>query len=224
MLNSMKKYKRDIIIGIVASIVASLVIGIGNWCISAVPQIGSSIIETAVNIKYALAANQTKNSLSIALLSCVMGCFAGTIFTLFRSAVYTLIETLKLKKALNAVADEVKDKLNKSSTTQEISKKDKKEKESVDELIQRSKHTSLKSILVCIILMISMVFIAETIIAPADIRDKFDKDIDMIYPYVEEKDIFQLKSDWVLMKSKDDYIAIYEYVDRIKEENALTNR
>lgn len=224
MLNSIKKYKRDIIIGIVASIVASLIIGIGNWCISAVPKMGSSIIETLINIKYTLAANQTKNSLSIILLSCVMGCFAGTVFALFHSAVHTLIETLKLKKVLNTIPDEVKDKLNSSSTTQEISKKDKKEKESVDELIQRSKHTSLQSILGCIILIVSMVFFAETIIAPASIRDMFEIDIEMIYPYVEEKDIFQLKSDWVLMKSKDDYIAIYEYVDRIKEENALANR
>ena len=54
-----------------------------------------------------------------------------------------------------------------------------------------------------------------------ELSNKFEQDIIKVTPYVEEKDIEKLKSDWVCMRSKSDYDVLYEYIDKIKTENKL---
>ena len=43
----------------------------------------------------------------------------------------------------------------------------------------------------------------------------------MITPYVEFEQINQLKSDWVCMRQKEDYLEIYEIINAVKEDNSL---
>ena len=51
--------------------------------------------------------------------------------------------------------------------------------------------------------------------------NKFSRDITKIAPYVEERDIKLLQSDWVRMRSKSDYDEIYEKINEIVETNEL---
>ena len=64
-------------------------------------------------------------------------------------------------------------------------------------------------------------FIIFFVTTPMELSNKFEQDIIKVTPYVEEKDIEQLKSDWVCMRSKSDYDVLYEYIDKIKTENKL---
>ena len=54
-----------------------------------------------------------------------------------------------------------------------------------------------------------------------NLSNRFKQDIVKITPYVEEQEINQLESYWACMRSKAEYDAIYEYIDKMKTENDL---
>ena len=54
------------------------------------------------------------------------------------------------------------------------------------------------------------------------LQSSFDRDVTMIEPYIEhDEEIEMLKSKWVCMSGRDDYIEIYEYINEIKEDHSL---
>ena len=50
---------------------------------------------------------------------------------------------------------------------------------------------------------------------------KFEKNLIAIRPYIEEQEYNLLKSKWVLMKGKNDYLIIDETITNIKKKNNL---
>ena len=64
------KYKKEILIGVVVSLITAAIIKIGDWFVKVIPTIGTSIFETISNILYSSAATYSDNIiLRIILLS-----------------------------------------------------------------------------------------------------------------------------------------------------------
>lgn len=62
---------------------------------------------------------------------------------------------------------------------------------------------------------------SSMVLRPSQLWSVFERDITMITPYVEFEQINQLKSDWVCMRQKEDYLEIYEIINAVKEDNSL---
>lgn len=173
------KYKRDIIIGVIVSLITLVISKTVEWFVFAAPKIGSSISETIRNFIYTLAGARLNFTIFSILLSAVMIVFAFSL----------LNNSQKFKRETD---------------------------------MQEPRYIRIiNSGIICILLCYYM-FLMVFAITPITLNEGFEHDIAIIYPYVEEKDILFLKSDWALMRSRDDYIAIYEYIDKVKEDYGLT--
>ena len=64
-----KRNKREIIVGVGVSIITTFIMGIGNWFFANAPKIGTSILDTLLNIAYTLAATRTDNQIIVMILS-----------------------------------------------------------------------------------------------------------------------------------------------------------
>lgn len=220
MRDYLKKHKNEIIVGVIVFFITTLLGKIGNWFVSTTPKIGSSIVETILNITYTLAATRTINSLIIAFFGGLLGIFLGSIIPVFRKALAVFTSTLKLEQRIKALPNEAINELNRQVASDD-SEPCKKGQSSVNGILKDHKRTSLQIILACAFLIVICFFIMMFVLVPANLHEKFDRDITIIHPYVEEQQVFQLKSDWVLMRSKADYISIYEYINMVKEKNDL---
>lgn len=61
--NFIKKYKSQVIVGVVASLITALIMWVGKMFMSAAPKVSSSIIETVVNWFYSFTATRTTTAL-----------------------------------------------------------------------------------------------------------------------------------------------------------------
>lgn len=84
-------------------------------------------------------------------------------------------------------------------------------------------YSKVKTVLTVFILsMFAMiVYIFLFILVPISMVDKFQKDITVITPYSDERTIQKLESDWVCMRSENEFIEIYDVIHKIKQENNL---
>lgn len=224
MRDYLKNHKHEIIIGAVGSLIGAFIMGVGNWFISTAPKIGISILETVLNVIYTLAATQTSYSLIITITYYfVLSAFLAPIIIPFGKALRVFVKILKTEHKLKTLSDESISVLNEHTTLDLYDEPEpsKKEEETIHILIKKQKQTIIQIIFACVSAIACCFFIILFVIAPAKLREKFDRDITIIHPYVEEQQVLQLKSDWLLMKSKSDYNSIYEYMNMIKEENDL---
>lgn len=84
--------------------------------------------------------------------------------------------------------------------------------------LKRKRMLNIFGLLIYIIFLLNILVFAHF---PYITKSKFNVNITKITPYVETKEIEMLKSDWVRMKTKDDYIKIVEKIDFIVSENNL---
>ena len=220
MRDFIKKYKRDIIVGAVGSIIATIVIWVGNWFISTAPKIGSSILETISNIIYTLAATHTNNYLIIIIIITILSIGLAAVLQYLSDGISVYSKVLRMKKTPKTFSNNTDEK-NKQIRSDELNKKTHVLPNTIDEMIRKSKCTVFLTIIVTLLAIILCINVFLFVFKPTTLRDKFDQDITIIYPYVEEQQILQLKSDWALMRSEADYTSIYEYIYTIKKENGL---
>ena len=88
-----RKYKREIWIGVVVSLVTTVIIKFGDWLIAIAPLVGSSILGTVSNIMYSLAASYADNFLLELLIFSGLSVLAGT-------AVLTIRDGINVYKAV----------------------------------------------------------------------------------------------------------------------------
>lgn len=81
----------------------------------------------------------------------------------------------------------------------------------------------LKRMTIVLIVLILVLFILLTSFCyyPWRLWEKFELDITQIAPYTDIHTTQKLKSDWVSMTTKNDYISIYNQINNIKKENGL---
>ncbi len=207
-----KLHRREIFIGIIVSIITTVLWNAVTWFVKETPKVGANIFESIRNVYYHFAAIHTESSASEMVFSLLIGLMFG-VFGGF-TPIFARFLKYRSKK-------EYGDLENKSNENVEITKY---EKEKLLKNEEKLKNTKLQyRLLTSFIILVIFTFIIVTsfVIIPADIYKKFNRDITMISPYVENHKIIQLKSKWVLMKEYNDYKEIYITIDEIKDKNNL---
>lgn len=236
-----QKYRIDFMIGIAASVVASLLITTGGWVFDAISNIDIGVIGRIEDAVYSRAAAVTPYTTTLLILELVISAaLAVIIFT----AIVTICGEVRLSKSLAAI--ETKYCEAKSSMPQkenEVSQEKPKRSDGAAEEPQREYLSLMKEnrrlkqeekqlkkehktilceiVALTIVLLALIAICAEFIATPVRLRAQFEQELYIVSPYTDEQTIAQLKSSWVLMKTKDDFIDIYDMVENIHAEYCI---
>ena len=93
-----RKYKREIWVGVVVSLITTAILKFGDWLIEVLPVIGISFFETITNILFSLAATHTDNMLLRLLL---LGSFSVLVGITAKSTINNMklyIKVLRIEK------------------------------------------------------------------------------------------------------------------------------
>lgn len=224
-----KNYKKEILAGVITSLLSSMIVWFAGWVFESAPQIGATLPATIENIIYTKAASVTEFTpfllalelVSIAVMTAVL-------------AVVFLIATIKLRVKKDSermlkkmIADAELEKAREESQTPEgeiIYRR--KFRRRLSNMGKESRRLSRRlwtlltlNILLVALLMSAMVNFVQK---PVKLKEQFDLEIQIIAPYVEEEVITKLKSDWVLMYSKGQYLEIYDVIDAELEKQGIS--
>lgn len=219
-----QKYKKEIGIGVIVSLITTLILKFGDWMVAIVPSVGASIFETLMNITYSLAATNTDVAIFRMFVFAGLGIFIGIAVPIICDSIKTYKASIVVENRFMNIPPErcVEEKGEAALGPKIISKSIK--PLDITELTNNRKRlgrsTFLSIAMLLLICFITIVFLG----IPMRLRDNFDQDIVKITPYVEENVITQLKSDWVCMRSKSDYDAICEIISDVEERYSLPAR
>lgn len=196
-----KKHKPEIVLSIIGSLIASFIFQIAG----SAPDIGKSFLETILNYVFSSASMMDEQALITLFFT----------MTFIFVIIYTLTNTIIKISSLNNKDNKIpRDTENPEKALQKLNKK-------IDILEKRIKKSGIMVIITTILLSIHLII---TIIAPAIINAGFKNNITMIKPYTDSQTVMMLESDWIRMKSKDNYDKIYDIINQIKEENGLPRK
>lgn len=155
----------------------------------------------------------------------ILGFFLSfTIVTLFSNVVFN-----KRKKKYNKLKSNIIDintRIDKNLANYESLKneleKDSQELEAVkNENINSIHRIKFLGIILAIIIFFYVVYITISLVIPIILLDQFNRDIQLIKPYSDSNTIMVIESDWIRMKTLDDYNNLYSVIDEIKTDNFL---
>lgn len=95
-----KKNKKDIFIGVIASIITAAILKFVDWILDIAPSAGHSIMAGLTNIIYSIAATQGDNFILTIFLSAFLGVFIGTSIPTIKSGIFVFRKTLQIKETL----------------------------------------------------------------------------------------------------------------------------
>lgn len=213
-----RKYKSEIIVGIIVWVITTTLFSFGKWLVVIAPSVGNSIFETYSNLICYMAATHSDGFTSMVLVSLVFGALLGTVIIEIKIGLtsykkfynYEKEISKTLKKDFNEVENEIV-----------LEQEGESDNEYTKTLIKKGKKNSIIVIIIGIIFISLFSTIYISIAEPRKLYANFEQDIIKIAPYVEEIEITQLKSDWVCMRSKSDYEEIYVIIDEVKEKHSL---
>lgn len=215
------KYKREIWVGVVVSLITTAILKFGDWVIAVVPKVGITIFDTISNVLYSLAATHTDNLLLRLILFGGFSVLVGTVAKSLIKGMKLYMRTLNLeKKTKKYSAEEIK-KIDEEVATEEKNSVKKSEPDGLLELIKEGKRIGKSAIKLVVSIIFFYLFLTFFVTTPMSMYNKFQQDIVKIAPYVNKRDVIQLRSDWVCMRSKADYDEIYVVINQVIEENAL---
>lgn len=214
-------YKREIWVGVVVSLITAAIMSFGAWLIEIVPAVGSTLFETISNVLYSLAATHSDNHLLRLILFGGLSVLAGIFSKTIIDGLKLYRVSLRLEKNSKKLTLEDLSEINDQATKELQLVKEQAKHESIPDLVKKGKKIGKAAIWAVVLIAFIYMFITFFVTAPMSLSNMFQQDIIKIAPYVEESEITQLKSDWVCMRSKEDFDAIYERINQIKEEHDL---
>ena len=142
------------------------------------------------------------------------GAFVGSVLVIVKDSIKIYKSALDVEKIVKEIPAE---------KIEEISDHNLRVNQKIDisNMIEKGKKSRKSAVLLTVFIIILYLYIIFFITTPMKLYNKFDQDMVKIAPYVDECMITQFKSDWVCMRSKEDYNAIYTLVDNILKENSL---
>ena len=172
---------------------------------------------------YTLAAAQSDNSLVIFLWAVLIGATLGVSTSRIGSMYSTYTKTQKLERLMKDLSESAKENIETGHQISQTSNGKQMPTNNTKQIIKLGKNLRYKAIVLSIAVIFVYIIIQGFVLKPANLRNKFEQDITMIHPYVEERLVYQLQSDWVCMRSKNDYDRIYECIDNVKKDFSLPN-
>lgn len=204
------EHKREILVGIIVSIITTILWSIITWFIKEAPKMGITILESIRNVFYRSAAIHTESSVSEMIFGALFGSMLGLIIVLIHY--------------INSAKRKIMQKENTVNKKEIQGKSDKKDSDKNSKKLSKIKKSKILLNLGIILLVVNLVFTIAFVLIPTDIYKKFNRDITIISPYVELQEIIKLKSEWVMMDGYDDYQEIYVTINTVKENNNLSKR
>lgn len=215
------KYKREILIGVVVSLITAVILNFADWLFAIMPTVGSSLFETFSNIVYSLAATYSDSILFVILLLAGSGLLMGSIAKSIVDSLKLYRKTITIEKESQKLSPEKIQEINEKYFTGSKEKQSQSEKETLQDFIKKGKKIGKTAICTVIAIVLTYLVFVFFISMPMSLSCKFEQDIIKITPYVEEQDVKKLESDWVCMRSKTDYDNIYKLIDNIKDTYSL---
>ena len=195
-----KKYRREVIVGVVCSLVSGAIVTASEWLARAVPQAGDELWKRMINGIYCAAAQAHHDLIIVELLE----------FLLYGASAFLLgvvFEIIRQKIKRKVIAKRATDS---NPTRVEVSN-------ASTSYVNTNKNRIILFFSICIVTL----FWTVTIIMPVNLLNKFERDIKAITPYVETSEIQFLESQWVRMTSYEDYLSIYEFINTVKQDYTL---
>lgn len=213
------KHKNEIIVGVVVSVLTTIVINLGGIVAKVIPSTGNSIVRAFRDSIYYIAGRQgvtsTPNTILVFLLSFLIVPTISGIITLYKEtstkALFSRTKEALIKKEEGTASKEEID-----SVVRDLEKNLKK--------IERKKNkrpSVMKPILLSLPIIIFIVYTWCYMIYPASMWQEFENRIIQISPYIEESEVVLMRSKWVSMRTKEDFDEIDGYIHRIREEHNL---
>lgn len=215
------KYKREIWVGVVVSLITTAILKFGDWVIAVVPSVGITLFDTISNVLYSLAATHTDNLLLRIILLGGFSALVGTAAKWSIEGIKLYARILRLeKKTKKYSAEEIK-KIDEEIAAEQNNAPKKSEPDGILETIKEGKRIGKSATQLVVLTLFFYLFLTFFVTTPMSLYNKFQQDMVKIAPYVEVGNVTQLQSDWICMRSKADYDEIYAVIDRVIEENSL---
>lgn len=215
--NWIKRHAKEIVIGVIVSIVTTCIFTGAKWIIEIAPEASNLIWQSFLNAFCAAAAKTSDSSLISFVYSIVFGSFAAYVYNHMNQRLHKTKELIaKTEELLDAVSNP---NLAEKDDEKEISTDALKNK--LEQTIKDVKKGRRTSIVWIVLLALYFGHIFVFYFMPHSLWTEYQRDLMRIAPYMEEQDMDQLKSDWACMQTKADYDEIYERIDKIKEEHDL---
>lgn len=230
-----QKHRNEILVGIITSALWYVV----ERIVKSAPKAGRTILGTIQNSIYSSASLMSPTYILGIVLEFII-CILILIALLVSRRNRHLKETIEALNTEAKIIEEMKAGIEKeeklieemkASNDKKVSESDAKEqsedeKQKLIEGTDKESDSSLQkkktidwfpiiwSLFTCVLFTIS-VFI------PLSISQNFSRDITMIKPYADNHTVLVLESEWIRMRSKDDYNRIYDVINQIKTANNL---
>ena len=140
-----EKYKREVLVGVVVSIITAVIIKFGDWIIAVAPTVGTTILETVTNTIYTLAAIHTDSFLWTILTCGGLGFLIGMMSSSIKRGIHLYGAARHLEKITKGLHQKDLDKLT-EKVKLEINEKKSEETESLSMIIQKGKQGGKASI------------------------------------------------------------------------------
>lgn len=212
-LELIRKYKVEVIVGLISSFIW---MHVQNF-LSAIPAIGRGFLKYFSDLPYRSAAIELEN-LALALFTSLI------VYVAFGIAMASLIANLRAALKTKGLIKQVRSDVQNPEKARAAVKAAKKT-QNLGECIDELQKASNKSLAACIIkvffTVVCCVVLHLSCIKPIQMRIGFTNAIKIITPYTDEHTIDKLESDWALMKTKEDYMAIDKAITEIRDSNDL---
>lgn len=219
MKNWIIKYKNEILVGVICSIIVAVIMKAGTILALFLPRAGNTLWGSFVDYIYYRAAIQS----SVSLLGNI---FPEILAVLFASFIVFLIKTFRTISKVETVDKVLKavEKHDSEDKNIEELQEAKKELEKLEKKEKRRPSTKATKVLAIILLLWGIYFFvwnATCVYYPVKLWHDYQIDITQISPYITEQKEKMLNSQWVSMKSKADYDVIYQVINQTKEDCGL---
>ncbi len=216
-----QKHRNEILVGIITSALWYVV----ERIVKSAPKAGRTILGTIQNSIYSSASLMSPTYILGIVLEFII-CILILIALLVSRRNRHLKETIEALNTEAKIIEEMKASNDKKVSESDAKEQSEDEKQKLIEGTDKESDSSLQkkktidwfpiiwSLFTCVLFTIS-VFI------PLSISQNFSRDITMIKPYADNHTVLVLESEWIRMRSKDDYNRIYDVINQIKTANNL---
>lgn len=232
-----KKHRGDFAIGIAASVVASILITICKRLFDELSNVNFVSLSWIEDTIYSRAARITPYSTTLFLISfsdlVILAVLVCTVIFAVHSEI-VMSRCLSEMEAINNTptetisqkTNECQSKKARQAETKEALEARLSALKAETEKIKQEGTVKIKSyrlytrVMMGLLLLMSVVTLlyGVSICESVRLRGAFEQELYIISPYVDEQTISQVKSSWVLMKTKDDFTDIYNTLEDVHAE------
>ena len=221
-------YKREMVVGVATSLISSLIIWFCRWIFSSVSTVGADLPTTIESIIYTKAASVAEFTPFIMVLDLIqIVLLAAMLSVVYMSATIKwrikreVTRDLKEKQDYEELA---RCRVN-VQTENQARQYTRKLRRKLRALEKESKRVRVQLWVLLVITLLIVATILSAVVTfvrkPIELKNQFDLELQIIAPYVEEGVITELRSKWILMNSKKQYLEIYEIIDAILVEQNI---